>query len=245
MNTDSPLYRHYKQKLAQSPVFNGLSDGVLCDMLEELHHSTWRKGTEMDALSLAKRFYLIIDGRVKLERVDAVTANRVTIFLLGPGDGFDVISLLDKQPHEATPVALDDLHLLSASTQTVREWINHYPEFNRNFLPYLGQQMRGIEDLAADLALKDTITRLARLILRHTVSGAPPGKRLHPVRLIHDLPHESLAHMIGATRQVVNKHLQALRHKGVLDNVSHHLVVSELESLKEQAESFLSHNHHP
>ncbi|TCK17390.1 CRP-like cAMP-binding protein [Thiogranum longum] len=240
MKTDSPLYLHYKKKLSQSPVFSGLSDEILADMLGEFHHTTWRQGVVTGGVSLTERFYLIIDGRVKIQRIDAASGNRITLFLLGPGDGFDVISLLDNQPHEILPVALDDLQLLSAPRQTVREWISLHPEFNRNFLPYLGEQMRTIEELATDLATKDTLTRLARLILRHTIPGASSGQGGHSVRLIHDLHHDALAHMIGATRQVVNKHLRAMRNQGILDRDSHHLVVAELGALKEKAEKFLS-----
>jgi len=58
--------------------------------------------------------------------------------------------------------------------------------------------------------------------------------------LIHDLPHDALARMIGSTRQVVNRHLQALRHKGILADQTRHLAVMELESLKQKAEKFLS-----
>jgi len=78
---------------------------------------------------------------------------------------------------------------------------------------------------------------------RHTVSEPPFEKGSHPVRLIHDLTHESLAHMIGSTRQVVNKHLQAMHREGVLDSRSNRLAVSNLEALKEQADAFLSHDH--
>lgn len=243
MNTDSPLYLHYKSKLSQSSVFSELSDKILSDMLGRFQHTTWRKGTEVTASSILQRFHLIIDGRLRIERIDSVSGKRITLFLLGPGDGFDVISLLDGQPHEATSIALDDMSLLSTSTQTVRQWINQHPEFNRNFLPYLGERMRKMETLATDLATKDTVTRLARLILRHTAPDPSSENGSHSVSLIHDLSHDSLAHMIGSTRQVVNQHLQALRHKGILDGQSRHLAVKELEALKEQAETFLSHEH--
>jgi len=240
MNTDAPLYLHYKKRLSQSPIFSRLTDETLSHMLEKFQYTTWRKGVVPDPQMLTQYFYLIIDGRVKIERIDTASGNRAILFMLGPGDGFDVITLLDGQPHEAAPVALEDLNLLRASTGQVREWINHHPEFNRSFLPYLGERMRSMEDLAADLAMEDTVTRLARLILRHAVPEPSSRHGSHPVTLIHDLPHDSLAHMIGSTRQVVNRHLQALRREGVLDQGSKHLVVAELEALKERAGVFLS-----
>ena len=243
MKPDTPLYVHYKNRLAQSPIFKGLCDDTLADMLAHLNPATWRKGVVADTASPNNRFHLVLDGRIRLERINAVTGNRVTIFLLGPGDGFDIISLLDGQPHEASLVALEDLELLSAPTQKVRDWIARHPEFNRNFLPYLAKQMRSMENLSADLATKHTATRLASLILRHTTPDTGSDHNSHPVNLIHDLSHDALAHMIGSTRQVVNQHLHALRSKGILDNRPRHLAVRELEALKKQAETFLADHH--
>ncbi|KXJ40301.1 MAG: hypothetical protein AXA67_10610 [Methylothermaceae bacteria B42] len=211
-------------------------------MLGHFQLETWNRGTLVEPSSLIERFHLILEGRVKIEYIDAESGDQVILFIMGPGEGFDVITLLDGQPHSITPVVLDDLLLLTTSMQTVREWINRYPEFNRNFLPYLGEQMRALEELAMDLATKDTATRLARLILRHTIPDSTSEKGPHTVRLIHDLSHDALAHMIGSTRQVVNRHLQALRHKGILAGQTRHRVVMELEALKLKAEKFLSHD---
>lgn len=237
------MYLHYKSKLSQSPVFSELPDDILSNMLGHFKHMTISKGMVIDSSRFISDFCLIINGRVKVEQIDAESGNRATLFLLGAGDGFDVISLLDGQPHDATPTALDDLSLLYAPTQTVRDWINSHPEFNRNFLPYLGMRMRTMEDLATDLSTKDTVTRLARLILRHTLPESIDKDTIHPVRLINDLSHDALAHMMGSTRQVVNKHLQIMRREGILDDQSRHLVVSELEMLKEKAGVFLTRKH--
>jgi len=243
MNRDSLLYLRYKSQLAKSPLFRDIPESVLEQMLDRFRLISWRKGVTIESQVLANRFHFILEGRVKLERIEATTGNWVTLFLLGPGDGFDVISLLDGKPHDVTPVAVDDVRMLGAPTETVREWINRYPEFNRNFLPYLGERMRDMEDLVTDLGLKDTLTRLAHLILRHTAPDPLPDKEVYPVRLIHDLTNESLAHMIGSTRQAVNRHLQALRKKGILDKHPRHLIVRELEALKKQADRYL--NTHP
>ncbi len=176
MNTDSPLYQHYKNQLSQSPLYRVLSDEILSNMLGRFHHTTWRRGMVADPSSLIERFHLIIEGRVKIEHIDAASGDQVIFFIMGPGKGFDVITLLDGQPHAVTPVALDDLHLLTAPMQTVREWINRHPDFNRNFLPYLGEQMRAMEELAMDLATKDTATRLARLFCAIPFLIRPPKR---------------------------------------------------------------------
>jgi len=236
MKRDPVYYQHCKFVLYQSELFKGLDENILDDMLSLFRRDTWRHGTQLDAEMFQQRFYILIDGRVDVQRVNPQTGRSITLLLLGPGDGIDVVTLLNNELHEIQPVAIDDVSLISVPIKDAREWIDRHPEFNRNFLPYLGQQMRKLEDLSTDLALYDTMTRLARLILRHVQphSTISPDKN-YSLNLIHDLHDESLARMLGSVRQVVNRHLQHWRKLGILHKQNFHTEVSELETLKKYA----------
>jgi len=236
MKIDMDYSAHCKARLAGSPLFNGLSDTLIGDMLGIFRRESWRRGVQLAPSIFQKRFYLLIEGRIEVMRTNPETGRSITLFLLGPGDGIDLISLLTNHPHEVTPVALDDVELISIPLDDARSWLQNHPEFNRNFLPYLGEQMRKIEDLATDIALYDTMTRLARLILRHVKpEQAGEGGQGHHLQLINDLHDESLARMVGSVRQVVNRHLQHWRKQGILHKHHFQTVVTELESLQEYA----------
>ncbi len=236
MRRDVVYYAHCKAQLARSPLFTGLSDALMDDMLGMFRRDNWRRGVQLDTSIFQRRLYLLVDGRVEVTRINPQTGRSITLFLLGPGDGIDMITLLNDHPHDVVPVALDDVSLISVPLADARAWLEKHPEFNRNFLPYLGEQMRKLEDLATDLALHDTMTRLARLILRHVrpehKSSRHNGRTLH---LINDLHDESLARMVGSVRQVVNRHLQHWRKHGILHKHHFQTVVTELESLQEYA----------
>lgn len=230
-----------RELLCRSPLFAGLPDGLLDAMLPQFQRERCRKGLHLDPGMTRTRFFVILRGRMEVTRSNPDTGKRIVLFLLGPGDGFDVITLLDGRRHDTESVVLDDMQLLSAPIDRVRKWIASHPEFNQRFLPYLGRQFRAMETLASDLALHDTASRLARLILRHTDPDRHT-ERPHPplpVRLISDLSHESLAHMVGSVRQVVNRHLQGLRREGIIDGRKGSLVVHDLEALKHQAGALL------
>ncbi len=236
MKRDPVYYRHCKDVLSRSPLFAGLSDALLDDMLALFRRDTWRRGVQLDPEIFQQRFYLLIEGRLEVARINPHTGRSITLYILGPGDGIDVVTLLNTRPHEVVPVALDDVALISVPIDAARAWIDRHPEFNRNFLPYLGEQMRRMEDLATDLALHDTMTRLARLILRHVAPQHPQSgdEKLH-LRLIHDLHDDALARMVGSVRQVINRHLQHWRRQGILHRDKFHTEVAELESLQEYA----------
>jgi len=236
MKRDPIYYQHCKDVLSRSPLFAELADTSIDNMLSLFRRDTWRRGVNLDPVIFQERFYLLIEGRLEVTRINPQTGRSIILYILAPGDGIDVVTLLSTQPHEVLPVALDDIALISVPIDAARDWIDRHPEFNRKFLPYLGEQMRRMEDLATDLALYDTITRLARLILRHVAPQHPRSVdgEFH-LRLIHDLNDESLAHMVGSVRQVVNRHLQHWRKQGVLHRHKFHTTVAELESLKEYA----------
>ncbi|VAW58437.1 transcriptional regulator, Crp/Fnr family [hydrothermal vent metagenome] len=237
MKRDMVYYNHCKDVLYQTALFNGLAEKVLDDMLSLFRRDTWRKGAQLNAEMFQARFYLLIDGRVEVTRVNPETGRCITLSLLGPGDGIDVVTLLNNDPHDVQPIAIDDVALISVPIKDARNWIDHHPEFNRNFLPYLGEQMRKLEDLSTDLALYDTMTRLARLILRHVAPHHPHSvNNKYTLKLIHDLHDESLARMVGSVRQVVNRHLQHWRKQGILHKQNFHTEVRDLEALQQYAD---------
>jgi len=237
MKRDRVYYRHCKEILLQAPLFTGLADNLLDDMLSLFWRDTWRRGVHLDPVIFQDRFFLLIEGRLEVMRVNPDTGRSIILYILGPGDGIDMVTLLNTQPHEIMAMALDDVALISVPIDAARNWIDQHPEFNRNFLPYLGEQIRKMEDLASDLALHNTMTRLARLILRHIVPGSSHQTGgAHRLKLIHDLHDEGLARMVGSVRQVVNRHLQHWRKQGILHKRDFHIEVAELEALQSYAD---------
>ncbi len=243
MDTHSPLYHYCRDRLLRSPLFAGLPAPLVERMLADFQLENSRKGSRMTARDTRERFHVLLEGRLEVLHGHPDSGREIVLFLLGPGDGFDVITLLDGQPHDTETRALDDIRLLSAPLPRVRAWLAEEPAFNRRFLPYLGERFRGLESLASDLALHDTATRLARLILRHT----DPSRRdddHHPVHLITDLNHETLAKMVGSVRQVVNRHLQGFRQQGIVHGEKGHWVIKDLEALHAQAGAVLQRIEH-
>lgn len=243
MKKHLPLYTLYRHRLSQSELFRGLSTELLDDMLTHFRFETWNKGLHQDARLATERFYIILEGRLEITKINPVNGKQLTLVILAEGDVYDVLSLMDGQVHQVTPTALDDVKLFSAPIEEVRKWIDEHPDFNKNFMPYLSRIIREKEDLSEDLGLYDTSTRLARLVLRHTQkethknngAGVADTSGID-LSLLHDLSNEAIARMISSARQVVNQHLQKMKKEGVLHFENHHLLVDDLEKLKQQAE---------
>lgn len=236
---NNPLYKTYRHRLSQSELFCGLPVAILDDMLTHFRFESWVKGTRHDSRIAMQRFYVVLEGRMELNRVNPLTGKQITLNILKEGDAYDVLTLLDGQKHDIIPLARDDLKLMSAPIDPVRDWIKQHPEFNENFMPYLSKRIRSREALITDLGLYDTPTRLARLILRYVsqenITRHSSGSGID-VTLLHDLSNEELAQMISSARQVVNRHLQAMKKEGILHYENHRLIIDDLDKLKLHAE---------
>jgi len=215
--------------LRSSGLFRGVNDELLGDILHKMHRETWTRKRTVLAEDENKRFHVILSGRLQVVQINEETGRIVTLFLLAPGDAFDMLQLLTGTPCEGTLVARDDLDLLTLPVDEMREWISAHPEINRSFLPYLGQQIRNLTHLAGDLALHDTETRLAHLIMRHVDDEA--ADHHHHLKLINDLSHEVLAEMIGSVRAVVNRQLQHWRKQGIVSLDHGHIHIEKLQAL--------------
>lgn len=235
MNKTIPLYRHYRNKLSNSPLFKGLKNQTLDKMMDSFRYETWQKNTLSAKLQLKDRFYIIIEGRVEILKINPKTGKSVVLSILGEGEAFDVISLLNTKEHHPIAIALDNIQLLTVPIEAVHTWLTTYPEFNSNFMPYLAQCMHVRESLISDLALYDTPTRLARLLLRYLETNQTNPEEQHAIPLFHDITHETIAQMIGSARQVVNKHLQLLKHEGILKTSEHNWRIHRLDALKQKA----------
>lgn len=223
-------YRKYTTALENNKLLKNVKEDKIGSLLEKVEEETWPKHTcFVDRVKVLNRFYFIVSGRLKVYKMDPVTGREFTLFLLTKNDIFDVLCLLEEQEHEVFYEALDKVNLLSANMNTMRRWVQENPEINRNMLPYLGHQLKMMEEYASNITLIDISTRLAKLILSNINSES------HKLELINDLSNEELANLIGSTRAVVNRHLQEFKNDGILYLGRQKVEIRDLQLLLEKA----------
>ncbi len=206
---------------------------------QELHEDITRFGrvtyikkgeTLMRPEECLEHFFVILEGRVKVSQINFETGKEQILYLLSKGDMYDVITLFDAKKHENISMALDDVKLLVFPIELFREWVETKPSFNRLFLPYVAKQLRDMENLASDLSLYDTTTRLIKLIARN-IEKDKKGKQT--LKLINNLSHEELASLIGTVRKVLNRNLQTLKKEGLIDIKRKELYIKDSQNILE------------
>jgi|SRR5581483_10416746 len=225
--------------LRQSPLFAGLEYRALQEMSDALVLEIHRGQCDiLPPAQTVERFYVITRGRVKITRSNEHDGRELTLWLLGPGDGFDIVTLLDGQPHVVSAWTLEEVETLSAPVSAFRGWLERYPAFRGAVHHFVAKQLREVTELAGSLALHDTMTRLAHLLLRHFDVATSAGRA--GVNLIRDLSHDELASMIGSVRVVVNRLLARLKKESVIELDNGRLGVVNLKRLLRHAEMHLA-----
>jgi CRP-like cAMP-binding protein len=222
----------------QANIFADLPTKLIEDFQQEFQLDEWQKGDYFNSQLLTQRFYVLLEGSVEIKQSNPETGREATVDMLYAGDCFDLIVLLDNQPHEVIVSPLTKVKLLSVKLATMRDWLWTYPEFNQQFMPYLAQKMREKEQQASSLVLHDVTTRLSRIILEHIskikfYTGAKSQEHQH--HLVNGLNDETLARMSGSVRQVINKQLQLWKKQDIIDKKRNQLVIKDLEALEKEA----------
>jgi CRP-like cAMP-binding protein len=149
--------------------------------------------------------YVVLDGLVKVvfttEHGDEIVLN-----MLGRGDTFGELALLDNSPRSASIVTVRPAWVYALPRARLLELMREHPGLADEFLRMLGHMVRRLTDQAADLAFLDLGGRLAKLLLQLADKhGQDDG--------VVDLPgltQSDLAALIGASLPAVNRALQSL-----------------------------------
>jgi CRP-like cAMP-binding protein len=183
---------------------------------------------------LLKYFYIVVDGRIKTYQINFTNNKEQTIFIYKRGDMFDVLSLLDNQPHDVIYEVLENCKVLQLPIEKVRYWLEHDTTFNKKFFPYLAAQMRHTEELATDLALYDTKDRLINLL----VDNLNPNKRFKH-NLLHNLSNTEIAKLLGTVRHVVERTLKQLKADNLIETSRRNIKIKNFQALLEKTSQML------
>ena len=175
--------------------------------------------------------FRVFSGEVKLS-VSRGDGRELYYVFLGPGDCFGESNWVDGLLRPQTAQATTDLKLQVLPGCGIEALMNAHPEFNLAMMRLLANHMRLLIDLCADAGLNDLAGRVARRI----VSALPSDGRTQQCgRLPVNLSQSDLAHMVGASRQSVNKVLQRFQEERLITTEYGGVIVEKPELLCQRA----------
>jgi CRP/FNR family transcriptional regulator/CRP/FNR family cyclic AMP-dependent transcriptional regulator len=152
--------------------------------------------------------YVIVEGKVKIT-TSTPDGQEALLAILGAGDFFGELALLDDAPRSATAEAIEPTETVTLHRHEFISFINTHPAFAYHVMQTLARRIRHLNDQISDVFFLDLNGRLARTLLnlaeRH-------GRSVDDGLLIDlSLTQTDLADMTGATRVSINKTLGRFR----------------------------------
>lgn len=218
--------------LARSPVFGPLPASERERLAAMMQRRVYRRGqTIFHQDDPAGAVYLIENGQVKIVLVSH-DGDDVVLRLLGEGEIFGELALLDGRPRSASVVALEDTVTHVLERAAFLEFLRGQPEASLHLFRALAELVRRLTEQVEDLAVLDVPRRLARKLLELAdVWGRPvPEGILIDVRLTQ----KDLAEMIGTSRVSVNHYLALLDDRGIIRRNGPRIIVCQPDTLRNQ-----------
>ncbi len=218
------------EQLARSPVFGPLPTPVLDGLAASMQRRLFKRGQVIfHQEDPGAAVYVIESGRVKvvLENVDG---EEMLLRVLGSGEIFGELALLDGQPRSATVAALEDSVTYVLERSVFLQFLRAEPEAALHLLGALADLIRRLTEQVEDLALLDVPRRLERKLLELAEAYGQPGPR--GVLIDLRLSQRELASMIGTSRASVNQCLASLEARGIIVRDGQRIVVRRIEALR-------------
>lgn len=171
--------------------------------------------------------YLITEGRV---RVGRHRTDRDCLFtVLGPGEIFGEESVFDPRPRTSRAIATTDVVTLSLERDAVLALVTTQPDLAQRFLRIMARRIRSTSSNITDTVYASVAARVAKHLLGLAQRF---GVQEHAVmRVPMDLTQEQFAHLVGTSRESVNKALCDFAARGWIVVERDSIVIRESEPL--------------
>jgi CRP/FNR family cyclic AMP-dependent transcriptional regulator len=206
------------------PFFSSLSEGDAQQLLQQTRCKRFEAGREIfHKDDPGDGLYGVLEGSVAFT-VDSVDGRELTLNVLGTGEFFGEIALLDGKGRSATAVARDTCELLFLPRTEFLRFFSERPQAMIGIIELMCEHLRRATDHAADTAFLDLSKRLAkRLVWLLDAAPAPADLRIS---------HAELASMLGVSRERVTRQLSAWSDQGILDQGRGRIVVRDRGALE-------------
>jgi CRP-like cAMP-binding protein len=203
-----------QELLRTVPIFSELSDADIASLARLTARRTCPKDTVVFFENEeGDSFFCIVDGRIKVT-ILGDDGREVILSVLGRGDFFGEMALLDNEPRSATAIAVEDTELLSLHRNDFQSVLSDNRSIMLALIKILTARLRRANHQISTLALLDVYGRVARVIVD---TARDEGKRLKDGRIaFRRATHQEIANRIGTTRETVTRMLKDLERQGLI-----------------------------
>jgi len=208
------------------PVFEMLDDECLAPlgraaMLRKIPRNT----IILHAGDRTDNIYFVLTGLLKVQVSDE-EGREVILSMLGPGELFGEMGVLDDHPRSATVLTVDQSDVVVMGKADFKQCLLENPDVSLFIMRNLTRRLRLADRNIESLALLDVYGRVARLLLE--VAEVVDGRRI----VTRKLSKQDIAKMVGASREMVSRVMRDLMAQGFVQEQDGQLILIDLAAFR-------------
>jgi CRP/FNR family transcriptional regulator, nitrogen oxide reductase regulator len=181
----------------------------------------------------AKWFCVVKSGHVKILR-QSRTGKDVLLELLGPGEVFGGIAVIEQRPYPAAAQATGAVVVLKIPAEAMIAVSERHPSFVKELALMIGRRLRAAHDSVKSLAIDPVESRLAAALLR--LAEREGTRDAHGITIPFHLTRQNLADMSGTTVETAIRVVSRWLRDGLVRDEEGRLGLTDLDALRALAE---------
>jgi CRP-like cAMP-binding protein len=167
-------------------------------------------------------FFVMSSGSVKVTRLSG-EGREVILAILGEGDFFGEMSLLDGEGRSANIVSINDSEVLTLTRGDFLDILETFPKIAISFLEELARRLRKSDQQIESLSLADADQRIGMVLVRlaeelGTIKQGNVSIKNFPFQ-------QDIANMAGTSRETVSRTLRVLEDNGYMSRKAKTLII--------------------
>ncbi len=174
--------------------------------------------------------FVVKTGTIKITRVND-EGKEVILALLGPGEMFGELAILDGEARSANALAQENCELLAINREDFLDILKNHFSVSYNVMCELAKRLRKSDQQIEALSLSDAEHRIgvSLLNLAEDMGVIRKGKVT-----IQNLPfQQDIANMAGTSRETVSRVLKILENKNMISKEGHTLIIPDYVFFKQ------------
>ncbi len=218
--------------LRRHPIFSDLEPEALDQLCRYAKHTTLKRGASIFAKGdPGNSLFAVISGTVKIS-ISSPDGRNAILNLIGPGEIFGEIAVLDGAPRTADAIANTNCEIYIIDRREFLPFVRSQPALAMKFIELLCARLRWTSEQVEQVILQNLPARLASALL-----GLTEKRKLDSGSRTIAITQQEISEMVGMTRESINKQLRAWAARNWVRLEHGAIVVLNAEALRALAES--------
>ncbi|TNE37102.1 MAG: cyclic nucleotide-binding domain-containing protein [Alphaproteobacteria bacterium] len=213
------------QLLKASPLFKALTDEAIISLISDGHIKTFdRKTTLFVKGEQADRFYLVLEGWVKLTR-ESLEGQESIISVFAKGETFAEAAVFSRQGYPVNAITVSQCRLLVVPASSTFRAIKENSEYALNIVASMARHMHNLVKQIEQLSVQSSTERLANFLLSQCPKGAKEATIYLPIE------KSLLAGRLGMQPETLSRSFAKLRKLG-LQSRGNKVTISNIPAIR-------------